>query len=69
MIVKGGVKFYVGFSIFQSSSVYFIKEIPTRSANYRDNYTMAPLKIVFMHGSEVTIADRLPKMMPMVASS
>ena len=30
--------------------------------------TMAPLKIVFMHASEVTIAARLPKML-MVASS
>ena len=31
--------------------------------------TMAPVKIVFMHASEVTIAARLPKMMLMVASS
>ena len=31
--------------------------------------TMAPLKIVFMYGSEVTIGGRLPKMVLTAASS
>ena len=58
MVVKGGVNLMW---VLVSFSFVLITGIITQ--------TMTPLKIVFMHGSEVTIADRLPKMMLMVASS
>ena len=70
MIVKGGVNFMwvlVSFSLVLSISSKKFQPGPLITGIITQ--TMAPLKIVFMHGSEVTIADRLPKMMLMVASS
>ena len=39
MIVKGGVNLMWVLVIFKPCSIYFTKEIPTRAANYSDNYT------------------------------
>ena len=70
MIVKGGVNLMwvlVSFNLVLSVSPKKFQPGPLITGIITQ--TMAPVKIIFMHASEVTIAARLPKMTLMAASS